>query len=149
MSPEEARAALAQVQQTDQRMATRMRWPFRRHAMFGLCEALIVGGIGTGHPVGIAAMGAGCALTAVLILDDKKRHGMFVSGLQGRRTWPALAIAVILALAGVIGALALRDAEGVDPRVLAIAAVVWAGCTAASLWWERLYRAELASGAAQ
>lgn len=149
MTPEEARKALGGVNETERRLAERMRWPFSRHAMFGLAEALIVMAVGTPGSLGIAAAGAGIALVLSLMYQDKQRYGMFVSGWHGRRTKPLMIVLVAALLAFVTASVLLRPAEGVEPLVVLVGGLTWAICTALSLRWEKLYRLELREGAAQ
>ena len=146
MNSEEARAALSQVGDTENRLAGRMRWPFQRHAMFGLAEGLIVTGVGLPLSAGVAAMGAGVALAVSLTYQDKQRYGMFVSGWQGKSTRPLVALMMVVMVAGVIVNLLLRDADRTNPAVLGIGVLVAVFCTWCSLRWEKLYRAELRKG---
>lgn len=149
MTPDDAREALAGVNGTEERLAERMHWPFSRHASFGVAEALMVLSLGLPRVPGIGAMVAGVALVGWLVYQDKRRHGMFVSGWHGRRTKALMLVllAVLLALAAVNAR--LRPSEGLEPATLLVAGIAWAVCTALSMWWEKLYRAELREQAAR
>ncbi|GAB5350202.1 hypothetical protein [Alteriqipengyuania sp. 357] len=146
MDRDEALASLDAVRNADRRMAGRMRWPFYRHAMFGVSEALIVMGIGIPGSTGIAFIAAGLALLVVQFYGDKRRDGMFVSGYKGTNT-RRLTLSLVLLLMMAVGAsLILRWDHGTNPLVVGLGALVAIVCTFASLWWERLYRAELLGG---
>lgn len=147
MTPEEARKALGGVGETERRLAERMHWPFSRHAMFGLAEALIVLAVGTPGGTGAAAAGAGIALALSLMYQDKQRYGMFVSGWHGDRTKPLMIVLIAALLAFVAAAVLLRPAEGVEPLVVLVGGLTWIVCTALSMRWEKLYRLELREGA--
>ena len=143
MTPDEARAALEQVEQTDHRMAQRMHWPFQRHAMFGLAEAMIVMGLGISGSEGVAACGVGVALVPILMYQDRSRYGMFVSGWSSRKARP-LMVGLLAFLVGAIAlSLSLRWDEGTNPLVIGLFGIVLAVCTWASIRWEKLYREEL------
>lgn len=147
MDRNEAAAALAEVGRTETRLAERAHWPFHRHAMFGLAEGLLVAA--AAQPLTIAgAMTAGAlALVVVCVTDDRRRHGLFVSGWQAGATRPLTArlmlfVAVMLALSAVA-----RDTASGRPLGFLLGVVAFAVCTWGSLRWERLYRAQLAGEA--
>ena len=146
MDRNEALASLDAVRDADRRMAGRMRWPFYRHAMVGISEGLLVAGIGIPGTIGMVAIGVGFALMAAQFYGDKRRDGMFVSGYKGRRTRRLVLCLVVLLLAAAGASLALRWDEGINPLVLGLGAVLAVILTLASMWWERLYRAELLAG---
>ena len=149
MDLNDAHTALDSVRDTDRRMAERMRWPFQRHALFGLGEGLVVMGIGIAGTTGIAAAGAGFALLISLFYQDKQRTGMFVSGMKGRRTRPLLVTILAVLIAAITAVVFLRWDEGTNPLVLLVSAALAAFLTWASIRWEKLYRAELLSGEAR
>lgn len=147
MTPEEARKALGGVGETERRLAERMRWPFSRHAMFGLAEALIVMAVGTAGSLGVSLAGVGIALALSLMYQDKQRYGMFVSGWHGLRTKPLMIVLVAALLVFVAASILLRPSEGVEPLVVLVGGLTWIVCTALSMRWEKLYRLELREGA--
>lgn len=149
MTPDEARQALGGVGETERRLAERMRWPFSRHAMFGLAEALLVLGLGQPDSSGIASVAVGLSLITILMYQDRQRYGMFVSGWHGRRTKPLMIVLVLALLALITANLMLRPEEGTEPLTLLVAGVAWVVCTLLSIRWEKLYRAELREGADQ
>lgn len=146
MNPTEAAAALASVEATKQRLAAHARWPFARHAMFGAMEGLVVAGIAQPGKGGSGMVMVGMALFTYCVMDDRRRHGMFVSGWQKGATRPLMVglmlfVGAMLALAAMV-----RDGRFTQPPGFILGIVTFAVCTAASLWWERIYRAELARG---
>ena len=147
MTPEEARKALGGVGETERRLAERMHWPFNRHAMFGLAEALIVMAVGTPGSLGVSLAGVAIALALSLMYQDKQRYGMFVSGWHGHRTKPLMIVLIAALLVFVAAALLLRPEEGVEPLVVLVGGLTWTICTALSMRWEKLYRLELREGA--
>jgi cobalamin synthase len=146
MNRNEAAAALADVNRTEERLAERAHWPFHRHAMFGLLEGLLVAGIA--QPAGMmgAMIAVAMALLVLCVTEDRRRHGMFISGFQGRQTRWVVAALLLFLLPMMAIALAIRDGESVQPLGYALGALVFAVCTAGSLAWQKVYRAELAEG---
>jgi MFS family permease len=145
----EAAAALADVGRTEERLAQRARWPFRRHAMFGLAEGLMVAAVA--QPVGIAGgmMAGGLALLAMCIAEDRRRHGMFVSGWQAGATRPLTMVLGVFLVGMLAASLAVRDGVSAQPLGYLIGVIVLVVCTAASLRWERIHRAALGREAGQ
>lgn len=144
MDRDHAAASLAEVGRTERRLADRARWPFHRHAMFGLAEGLIIAGIA--QPIGLmgAMIGVALALMAVCVMDDRRRHGMFVSGWLPGATRPLTIALMFFVVAMLLASLALRDGESARPLGYLLGAITFAVCTAASLHWEKIYRAQLA-----
>lgn len=147
MDQHEAAAALAEVGRTEQRLAERAHWPFHRHAMFGLMEGLLVAGVAQPTATMSAMTGVAMALLAVCIMDDRRRHGMFVSGWQGKATRPLTFILFLFLLAMLAASALVRDGESAQPLGYLFGAVTSAVSTAASLRWEKIYRVELSRGA--
>lgn len=146
MDGDEAALAIARVRQTQKRLAGRAHWPFHRHAMFGLSEGLLVSAVAQPVQLALPMIGAGLALIAVCILQDRRRDGMFVSGWRAGRTRAlTVTLTVFVLLMGVLSA-CLRNGEAAQPIGYLVGLVTWAVCTIASLRWERTYRAELLSG---
>ncbi len=146
MDRNEAAAALADVNRTENKLAERAQWPFRRHAMFGLAEGLLVAGIAQPTAIMGGTIAVAMALVVVCVTEDRRRTGMFVSGFQGRSTrWVVAALLLFLLPMAAIAA-AIRDGETVQPLGYALGAIVFAVCTAGSLLWQKVYRAELAQG---
>ena len=143
MTPDDAKMALEQVERTDAKLADRMDWPFQRHAMFALAEALIVMGFGLPGPDRLAAFGVGAALVPTLIYQDRARYGMFVSGWASRKTRPMMLWLIAFLLGAMALSYHLRWDDGTNPLVMGLSAIVLAVCTWSSIRWERVYRSEL------
>lgn len=147
MDRNEAAAALADVGRTEHRLAERTHWPFHRHAMFGLAEGLLVAGVAQPLAITSAITVAALALIIVCIAEDRRRHGMFVSGWQAGATRP-LTIGLLLFVVVMLAAsVAIRETAAAQPLGFGLGAFAFAVCTWASLRWERIYRAQLAGGA--
>ena len=143
MNPNDAAAALAEVDRTQSRLAERARWPFHRHAMFGLAEGLIVAGVAQPVTQAGAMIVAAMALIAVCVAEDRRRDGMFVSGWQAGPTRPLTILLTLFVVAMAVGAAIVRDGTNAQPIGFLLGAVTFAVCTAASLRWEKIYRAAL------
>lgn len=146
MTPNDAAAALAHAGKVERKLAERAHWPFHRHAMFGLAEGLIVAGIAQPVPMAAAMTAVSLSLLVVCIMDDRRRHGMFVSGWQPGATRPMTLLLSLFVVAMLITALLVRDGESVQPLGFLIGAFTFAVCTWASLRWERIYRSQLRRG---
>lgn len=144
MNSDEAAAALAEVGRTEQKLGERACWPFHRHAMFGLSEGLLVAGIAqpTGMMAGMAAVAM--SLLAVCIMDDRHRHGMFISGFQPGATRPLTILLFLFLLAMLAASLWIRDGDTVQPLGYLMGAITFAVCTVGSLRWQKIYQTKLA-----
>jgi hypothetical protein len=143
MDPNAAASALEGVNRTEQRLAERARWPFHRHALFGLAEGLIVAGVAQPTPIAAAAIVAAMVLVVVCIMDDRRRHGIIISGWQEGATRPlTLALAAFALMMAMFSAFS-RDGESAQSVGYLLGGVTFVVCTAASLLWERVYRAQL------
>jgi hypothetical protein len=146
MDRNEAAAALADAGRIERKLSEHARWPFHRHAMFGLAEGLIVAGLAQPIATSGAMTAVAMSLIAVCIMEDRRRHGMFVSGWQRGATRPLTIALFLFLIVMVIGAAFVRDGETAQPLGYLIGAVTFAVCTWASIRWEKIYRAELAGG---
>lgn len=146
MNPNDAAAALAQVDQTEARLAARARWPFHRHAMFGLAEGLVVAGVAQPTAQAGAMITAALALIFVCVAQDRRRDGMFVSGWQAGATRLLTILITLFVLALAVASAMTRNEAGTQPIGYLLGAVAFVTCTAASLRWEKIYRANLGRG---
>ena len=146
MNPNEAAAALAEVSRTETKLAERARWPFYRHAMFALSEGLVVAGVA--QPIGLYGpmLAVAMALLLVCVMQDRRRDGMFVSGWRAGATRPLTILLTLFIVAMAIASAIVRDGENVQPLGYLFGAIAFAVCTAASLRWETIYRADLEHG---
>ena len=141
------RRALAALEATDERLAQRMRWPVWRHMAAGLLMSLIVAAAAVPRNLAAAAFAAGLVLVLVIARDDKKRHGMFVSGYQrGRTKWVVAAIIMLTLSAIIVARTQLGDGIA-DPLFWVVLAIVFSGTTMLSLLWERVYGDDIRRGA--
>lgn len=147
MNPNEAAAALAKVDSTESRLAARARWPFHRHAMFGIAEGMLVAGIAQPIAQAGAMFVVAMALIIVCVSEDRRRDGMFVSGWQPGATRPLTILITLFVLAMAAASAMTRDGGGAAPLGYLFGAITFLVCTAASLRWEKIYRADLAGRA--
>lgn len=147
MDRNEALAALDGVKHTQGKLAEVSEWPLWRHVLFGVAEGTFIFGLSLPILGTAACLIAAGGLVAWMIRDDKQRYGMFVSGFQGKKPRAALFALIIV----VVGMAALSFAARGEPAPAPMAIVATLGtiiaCTLGSLWWQRLYRAELREGA--
>jgi hypothetical protein len=149
MNPNEAAAAIAQVDRTEARLAERARWPFHRHATFGLAEGLVVAGLAQPTAQAGAMIVMAMALLIVCVSQDRRRDGMFISGWQPGATRPLTMLVTLFVLTMAAASAMTRTGGGVEPLAYVLGAITFVGCTAASLRWESIYRADLARRARQ
>ena len=141
-------ATIAAVQQTNLSLAAKMRWPFWRHAAAGLLQAVLVGTWAIPMPWAALSLGLGLFGIWAIGASDRRLHGMFVNGWISKAARPAVLLAVAATLSGfVMVALAAGEVNRWTPLAIPITLAVFVVVTISSMWWERLYRAELAQGA--
>ena len=141
----EAHAALDAVQHSERWLAQR-GWPLSRHVAFGALEGLIVASWGFAQPwAGLAAVAALGGLFGIMKFD-RDRDGFFISGWSTKAARPATVLAVLAVVAGFVAMSLTGPTFEWRPEGLAIGAAVAVACTAASLWWERLWRRDLMAG---
>ena len=149
MDSNDAAAALAHVEQAENRLAERARWPFHRHAMFGLAEGLVVAGVAQPTAQAGAMIVVALALTAACVAGDRRRDGMFVSGWQAGPTRPLTILVTLFVLAMAVASVITRNEAEAQPLGYLLGAATMAICTAASIRWEKVYRANLGRGKCQ
>ena len=143
MNRKDAVAALADVRETQAKLAGRARWPFHRHAMFGMAEGLIVAGLAQPNSLAVAMIVIAMVLLIVCVAADRRRDGMFVSGWQPGATRP-LTIGITLFVLAMAAASAMyRDVEHAGVLGYVFGALTAVVCTGASLRWEKIYRNDL------
>lgn len=143
MNPTEAAAVLADVDLTETKLAERARWPFHRHAMFGLAEGMLVAGIAQPTAQAGAMIVIAMALIIVCVSEDRRRDGMFVSGWQPGATRPLTILITLFVLAMAAASAMTRDGGGAEALAYLFGAITFLVCTAASLLWEKIYRNDL------
>ena len=127
-----------------------MRWPLWRHAAYGAILAALLAAMPLEYGHKIIAFGIVVVATMLIVLDDKKRHGMFVSGYQrGRTGWVLLAnaVAFLAALAAMNAWIADAASPPLnDPLYWMLVGGIFAISTALSVVWQRVYQADLRKG---
>lgn len=145
---EGAKAVLDSVQASEERLSNQMLWPFWRHAAVGGLIAALMVGQALGHTVSI--MTSAAAILGVLAIkhSDKRRHGMFVSGLRKGPTAWVTGLSMLLAVAGVvIVRTGIPAPQTAQPIFWVLVFAIAAATTALSYLWQYIYRNELRGGA--
>ena len=145
---DEARAAMAGVHATEQRLSQRMQWPFWRHLVVGLAMGVLMLGQtlegGASGLVSLSVMG----FVLWLRNDDKKRYGMFVNGWsRGPTLWVSAALMAAAVAACVYVNIGMAEPQREQPVFWVLLAVTVAGTTAASYLWQAIYQRHLRGGA--
>ena len=149
MDPIEAQAALDSMAAAQREFAASgPKYPLWRHVAFAAVIGAIVLSQGFGPPLQILLFVLAMAAVAWLVVDDRQRYGVFVSGYRKGRT-----LGVTLALVAlVLGAMSAEIHARVNDLSLAvkwgIAAGAFVVALADSLLWTRIYDRELQLGAA-
>ena len=141
---ENARAALAGVRTSETRLSDRTRWPFWRHAAVGIAVGALMFGQ-TLDGVTSIMISFGIILLALFLRnDDKKRHGMFVSGLRpGKTAWIAMTLIVLIAAGCAYVRLGMEKPQIETPEFWLLTAIMIVLTTALSYLWQRVYQSEL------
>lgn len=149
MTPEEARAALDGVDEVQHRLAEGPRYPFWRHAAFGVIMALFVLAMLLPSAMMALPTALGAVGTVLLVQSDKEKYGVFVNGYQKGPTRPLTfaLVAVILTLLGL--AIWMREIDGPLWAKIALPVAAWVVATGASLWWTAIYDRSLKRGSRQ
>ncbi len=148
MKKDDALASLEAVNRAKARLAADAKWPFWRHAAYGLIEAAIVLSVSLPFSALLAVAGGAIIATLLVIKDDKRRYGMFISGWQGGK--PRLVTLGMVAFIITMFALSFTTRGQPFPAPIAVGAALatFIACTIGSYWWQKLYREELGHGAA-
>ncbi|WP_073975927.1 hypothetical protein [Erythrobacter donghaensis] len=141
---DEARAAMAEIRATEQRLSQRMQWPFWRHLAAGLAMGVLMVGQTLGDGASIFASFGVILLALYLRNHDMKRYGMFVSGwARGRTMWISFALLALAVAACLYVRLGMAEPQREQPVFWVLLAVTVAGTTAASYLWQVVYQREL------
>ena len=143
---EDLTAALAALESTNEKLADHMKWPVWRHIAGGVVMTVIVAAAGLPTTLALIALALAVVLMIAIVRDDKKRHGMFVSGYQrGRTIW---VVAAMIALALIAFIIVRTQLEGgvANPVFWGALAIVFLGVSALSLVWEIVYRKDIREG---
>jgi len=148
---EAARASLASVGEAHGKLADLQAHacPPWRHVAFGVCEALVMLGASVqGWPT-FAFYAVAIGLAVILMRRDRRRTGTWTNGFRRGRTLP-LALFFAATIAGLV-VLAAQDVGEPFPTASGLIAALCAlvAGTLASVWWQRIYVAELRDRAAR
>lgn len=149
MNQDEARSALDGIDDIQREFALACaKYPFWRHAAFGLVMGLLVLAQGFDLLPKMALVVVAMAGCAWLVTDDRRRYGMFVNGYRKGRTLPwTLALVAVMLAAGGVEVYAYFAGWSLAPK-LGIAAAAFAVALMGSVLWTRIYRRELLAGGA-
>lgn len=143
MDRNEAHEALERVRQMDRQMAGQMTWPLWRHAAFGAVEALLLLGLALDLAGMAACLVIALGALAWIIHDDRQRYGVFISGYSSRAARPAIFLAFAIFAAGVLAIMLTGGMNQWSQWAPLIVGVVFVGETLASIWWQKLFHADL------
>lgn len=141
---EEARAAMADIRATEQRLSRRMQWPFWRHLAVGLAMGVLM--IGQTLDSGVSIFVSFSVLLFALYLKnhDKKRDGMFVSGwAPGRTLWVSFALLALAVAACLYVNLGMAEPQREQPEFWVLLGAIVVATTALSYVWQLVYVREL------
>lgn len=141
---DKARAAMADIRATEQRLSQRMHWPFWRHLAVGSAMGVLMFGqtLGSGASVLVSF---GVVLFALYLKNhDKQRDGMFVSGwAPGRTLWVSFTLLALAVTACLYVNLGMAEPQREQPQFWMLLAAVVVATTALSYVWQLVYVREL------
>lgn len=147
MDRNEAREALDAVDGAREQLARAMHCPPWRHAAFGVVMATLIAANAVPRlffaPLFVVAMAA----TVWLVRGDRRRTGTFVNGWRRGRTLPLSGGLFVVLLALIFMARRGRSEVFVTAQGLLAIGLAFAVGTLVSVVWQRVYLAELRSGA--
>ncbi len=107
---------------------------------------LVVAAVALPHDVAAVVFVTAMVLMLLIVRDDKKRHGIFVSGYQrGRTVWIVAAI-IVLTLSALVIVLTQFEDPTDDPWFWVTLSIVALGTSVLSWIWERVYRGDVLEG---
>lgn len=145
METNEAKAALEAVAGAKRSVGAAVAVPFWRHAAFGLLMALPILATAIGDDLRMLPLLFSAALFVFLIQWDRRQMGMFINGYRAGRTLP-LTIALLLAFIALAFAALRLSAAGEPVLALLTVPAAFVISLGASLWWERIFLAEMGAG---
>jgi hypothetical protein len=144
MQPDEARAALDDVQTANFRLAEKAgHCPPWRHAAFGGIYALLIGSFAVSSTVLFVAMPVVLLCVFLLLRADRKRYGMFVNGYRWGATLPLTLSFAGLMVGLAFAAIHMRTQEFTDVSKVALSAVVFVLAIVFSVKWHSVFHREL------
>lgn len=147
MDRNEAREALDAVDGARDRLAQTMHCPPWRHAAFGAVMAGLVAANTVPQPFHAALFVVSMAAALWLMRWDRNRYGTFVNGWRRGRTLP-LSLGLFAALLGLVFyARHVRSDDGFTVAAMLTILAAFVLGTAMSVIWQKVFIAELRSGA--
>lgn len=143
MDEAEAARSLEMMRAKRGALAERAKWSSARHAAVGLLLGGLIAGYALPGPWPVIVAGACMAGTAMVVARDRRRDGFFVSGYRPGRTRWVTFVMLLVGLAALVGAIALKTRYGLAWAPLAIGSGMAVFATITSIVWERVYRREL------
>jgi hypothetical protein len=144
MDEDDAREALAALQTSRERLAGQARWSLARHASVGAVLGILIASYALPMLLQVGTFVLCILVLRWIIVRDRKRDGFFVNGYRpGKTRIVAIAMAVV-AVSVLLLALASARLLGLWWAPLVLGALMLPVATLMSLWWERVYRRELA-----
>jgi hypothetical protein len=141
----EAKNALDAIGAARATLIEKARWPVARHVGFGLAMGGLVGAYSLPDGLPILAVAMCLAVIALMVAQDRKRDGFFVSGYRrGRTRWVTLTV-LFFSLLALLGGAMLKYRFGIVWAPAALGFLIFVLATAGSFLWERVYRVELGS----
>lgn len=147
MDRNEAQAALGAVNDARARLAQTMHCPPWRHAAFGAVVAVLIAANALPRSMFAPLFAISMAATIWLVRSDRRRTGTFVNGWRWGRTLPLSGGLFVVLLALIFMARRGQATAFLTPQGAVAIALAFAIGTAASVLWQRVYLAELRSGA--
>lgn len=142
MNADEANQALDAVASAKRSIAAACAAPLWRHAAFAVVMALLILSVAAGQPFWLLPWALSMVGVASLFWWDRRQTGMFVNGYRRGRTLP-LTIALLIVITGLaVAAIRFRD-DGEPLLALLTVPVAFVVALVTSLWWERIFLAEM------
>jgi 4-hydroxybenzoate polyprenyltransferase len=144
---DEARAAMADIRATEQRLSQRMHWPFWRHLAVGFAMGALMLGQTLGSGASILVSFGVVIFALYLKNHDKQRDGMFVSGwAPGRTLWVSFTLLALAVTACLYVNLGMAEPQREQPQFWILLGAVVVATTALSYVWQHVYVRELQGG---
>ncbi len=142
ISPEEASATLASINDSTRRLAAVADCPPQRHLAFALLMGTLISL--PGFPIGVVFVLEALIFVGIVLVIrwDKRRTGMFINGYRRGRTRPLVALLLGTMIALVIAGIRLKTA-GIAWAPFAMGAVGVGVGYAFSVQWQKIFVREL------
>lgn len=144
LEADQAAAALEAMRASRERLAAAANCPPARHLAFAGLMGALVASQAAPPPVTIAIEALLMVGVFGLLAWDRRRTGMFISGYRVGRTQPVTLGLVVFTVAVLLVGVWLKLDHGLVWAPLALGLVVTVVAYAASIFWQRIYRRELA-----